>query len=568
MKSITTWKWMLPAVLLVYLASCSKHKNDAVAPGTPAIEFNNTVSGEYKVKIGKDITLSAKVTDAINPVYAWKLNGRIISNNIDCKFTGTEIGENFVTFRVDAENGSMEQQVKLTVVSKLPPQINMPVNLIAFSGKDNRLVATVNYADGAKYAWRLNGAIVSSDSVFVYKPTVTGNNVLTLKVWNDDGEDLKSFGLAVVPPPPPGLFFDDGRYRLPNDNTTKRLSVPMGDTLVMAPVLSQIPTPFTIQWAVDGVVQNGTSGEYFKFIPAAQGMYSITATVNGITAKVNVECVAPRGTYLRAASAGSERIATTSFEFIPAPGQFTDYPTWSTADMARDHIQQQLDAHATEYVALLGAYGGYFITGFDHSVNNATNNADISIIGNAFPSWSEPGIVWVSQDENGNGLPDDTWYELKGSESNTPPEYRHPETRTRYAITYYKPAAPKQDVVWIDNFGGNGSIDYNQYHSQDYYFPMFINADSYTLTGTCLKSTMAIGALETSAGYAWGYVDNNGDGSHLNFDIDNAIRADGSPANLKYIDFVKVQTAMTGKGPSVGELSTEAGAPYDLNLKK
>lgn len=550
---------MLPALVLVCMASCSKH-HDVTDAGTPTIVFNNTVSGAYKVKIGKVITLSATVTDAVRPLYSWKLDGKIISENTDCPFTGTEAGEYFVTFRVDAGNGSMEQQVKVTVVNKLPPQIDMPSNLVAYSGKNNPLAATVNYADGAAYAWRLNGIVVSNDSVFVYSPTTTGSYSLTLKVWNDDGEDLKSFGLSVLPPPAPGLFFDDGRYRLPNDNTTKRLSIPLGRSLVLAPVLSFMPSPYTIQWSVDGVVQNGTAGEYFTFTPTVQKTYLVTATAGGVTAKVNVECVAPEGTYFRAAAAGSKKIATKSFEFIPAPGQFTDYPTWSTADMARANIQQQLDAEATEFIALLGAYGGYFITGFDHSVTNVSGKADLSIAGNEFPQWSEPGIVWVSQDENGNGLPDDTWYELKGSESGKP------ETRTRYAITYYKPSGPNQDVVWIDNFGGTGSVDYNQYHSQQYYFPMFINAGSYTLTGTCLQSTMVVGALETSAGYAWGYVDNVGDGSKKNFWIEDAIRADGTPANLQYIDFVKVQTAMTGKGPSVGEISTEAGAPYDLNL--
>lgn len=41
---------------------------------------------------------------------------------------------------------------------------------------------------------------------------------------------------------------------------------------------------------------------------------------------------------------------------------------------------------------------------------------DFAIEGNAFDGSSEPGIVWVMQDVNGNGLPDDTWYQLKGSE--------------------------------------------------------------------------------------------------------------------------------------------------------
>ena len=79
---------------------------------------------------------------------------------------------------------------------------------------------------------------------------------------------------------------------------------------------------------------------------------------------------------------------------------------------------------------------------------------------------------------------------------------------------------------------------------------------------------MAIGAQETSAGYAWGYVDNYGDGSKKDFWIEDAIKPDGTSANLQYVDFVKVQMAMTGKAPLVGELSTEAGAPYDLNLTK
>lgn len=42
--------------------------------------------------------------------------------------------------------------------------------------------------------------------------------------------------------------------------------------------------------------------------------------------------------------------------------------------------------------------------------------------------------MWVMQDVNGNGLPDDTWYQLKGS------EYGKEETIETYAVTYYRPA--------------------------------------------------------------------------------------------------------------------------------
>jgi hypothetical protein len=122
-------------------------------------------------------------------------------------------------------------------------------------------------------------------------------------------------------------------------------------------------------------------------------------------------------------------------------------------------------------------------------------------------------------------------------------------------------------VLWLDNYGNSGSVDYNSYHTQNYYFPMFIPGNSYTLTGTCLKATFLTGAIDYSPGYPWGYVDNYGDGSKLDFWIEDAIQADGTPANLKYIDFVKVHTCIIGKGVAVGEVSTESGAPFDLNLK-
>ena len=54
------------------------------------------------------------------------------------------------------------------------------------------------------------------------------------------------------------------------------------------------------------------------------------------------------------------------------------------------------------------------MVGFDHSVENS-GAYYLSIKGNQFPDWSEPGIVWVMQDENGDGEPNDTWCELKGS---------------------------------------------------------------------------------------------------------------------------------------------------------
>ena len=64
----------------------------------------------------------------------------------------------------------------------------------------------------------------------------------------------------------------------------------------------------------------------------------------------------------------------------------------------------------------LGGFGGYIVVGFDHSIqaSGGYGGYDFSITGNQFSGSSEPGVVWVMPDENGNGEPDDgPWYELR-----------------------------------------------------------------------------------------------------------------------------------------------------------
>ena len=204
----------------------------------------------------------------------------------------------------------------------------------------------------------------------------------------------------------------------------------------------------------------------------------------------------------------------------------------------------------------LGSFGGYIIVGFDHSIEKSSLDYDLAIGGNAFLSndggSNEPGIVWVMQDVNGNGLPDDEWYELKGS------DYGNPATRTNYSVTYFRPSAPKMNVEWVDSEGKTGIVKYLPLvHKQDYYYPAWITEPSYPPYGTC---TPAANSVDPSTGYwnnspyAWGYADNvgsdnigglsaDGTGQATGFKLSNAVFADGSAIDLKYVDFVKVQVA-------------------------
>lgn len=273
--------------------------------------------------------------------------------------------------------------------------------------------------------------------------------------------------------------------------------------------------------------------------------------------------------------------ATKVFEYTPAPGQFVGDVilggfdgSETTPEAACAYAERRMSER--NFVSL-GGFGGYIVVGFDHSIDN-DGGYNIVIEGNSMATSSEPGIVWVMRDENGNGLPDDTWYELKGS------EYGAGGTLSGYSVTYYRPESAKSPVRWTDSLGGEGEIDYIKAHFQESYYPAWIEADTYTLTGTRLAPN---NYFDEETGqwvqppYEWGYADNfspidrltdddnTGAGPSGNhFKISNAVTADGRAANLPYIDFVKVQTALNTKSGGLGENSTEVFSISDYNMTK
>ena len=123
---------------------------------------------------------------------------------------------------------------------------------------------------------------------------------------------------------------------------------------------------------------------------------------------------------------------------LTAPGQFINElvsggftGTETSPEAAVAYAEERMKKNT--WVSL-GGWGGYIVVGFDHSIDNSSSGYkggyNFSITGNAFKGSSEPGIVYVMQDTNGNTLPDDEWYELKGS------EYGKEETVQDYAVTY------------------------------------------------------------------------------------------------------------------------------------
>lgn len=243
-------------------------------------------------------------------------------------------------------------------------------------------------------------------------------------------------------------------------------------------------------------------------------------------------------------------------EYTPAPGQFINEPQSgftdvTTPEAACAYAEQRIAQGA--YVSL-GGWGGTLVARFDEPVP-AGNDYELWVRGNTFDGSSEPGIVYVMQDTNGDGLPNDTWYELKGSE--------YDRSDTGYEITYLRPEQPGTDIAWRDNRGGEGVVARNGHHTQESYFPAWVGSDALTFSGTLLPSniTESGDGLYVMVSFGWGYADNASSRDLIGgvncLRIANAVTADGEPANLTQVDFIKVQTGVNDARPLIGEISTE-----------
>ena len=277
------------------------------------------------------------------------------------------------------------------------------------------------------------------------------------------------------------------------------------------------------------------------------------------------------------------------YEYSPAPGQFVNLmPVYENGDTYADMLKKTEESigGTNDVMISLGAYGGYVTFGFDHSVVNVPGQYDFKIYGNAFYSAenpnpdnpesggsSEPGIVTVSFDRNQNGIPDDPWYELAGS------EYRKPQTKHHYRIAYERPDEQNStltDTAYIrftDSEGKTGYVPRNAYHRQSYY-PQWVSESVLSFEGTLLANNAVDesgnGSYYVLYAYDWGYVDNhpNEVADKSSFNIEWAVDENGNSVHLPCIDFVRVYTGVSQSCGWLGETSTELSKAEDLHVEK
>jgi hypothetical protein len=335
-----------------------------------------------------------------------------------------------------------------------------------------------------------------------------------------------------------------------------QITINLDDTLHIRAIPSS-NSEYNQEWKLDGEVVS--TADTIEFIPSKSGDHMINYRAHNsageftATYAVLVNAKAEPEAPIRPITDKSNMYVTDLFDYLPAPGQFMN--------KAPGNLESAKGILGGKGMVSLGAWGGSIVLGFDHTVINKEGE-DIIIYNNATGNFAEPGIIYVMQDENGNGKPDDTWYEVAGSEFGNDGYIRD------YSVTYTRPNPATADVPWKDNQGKSGVVATNAFHKQSY-FPEWIEGNEYTITGSVLSSRnidMTNPSYITSAPFEHGYADNTQGGDKI--DISNAVDKEGEKVTLKGIDFIKIQTGIQANMGWLGELSTEVLGVADIRLVK
>ena len=555
MKRNFTFKsksFLLFLLSLLALVGCNKD-NDITIPLKPEISFEQQ---RFPLKMGQSIVLQPQVENHDSQIsYLWTMQGVTLSNTLSYTFVAEKVGTYILAFTATNSSGSTSENIRIDVSELAPPQIAFAVGservFEMVMGRKYTLSPDIVSQGQCRLEWSLDGKYMGNEKSLDLSFDQTGDHTLLLSAENSDGKSHEELTLRV-------LSHINDMFYIPTSR-----HIPLGRTLYLEPTLWDMePEEVSFEWSLPGEVIGTES--MLRYTPKELGKEKITLKVsaNGHTEvrEIEVECHPSEQELMRPAGQTSQASCSKVFSYTPAAGQFINetnsgFRGENTPEAAAAYAERRLKEQ--NYLSL-GAWGGEIIVGFDHSVEES-----FSIGGNFYEGSSEAGIVWVMQDTNQNGLPDDEWYELRGS------EWGGENHHQLHAITYFRPKTEGGNILWRDNKLQTGCVYRNGTHTQETYFPSWISADSYTLYGSWLNANTvreSTGKYVNNA-YAWGYADNEGEDStkggddgaksYVEFKIENAVNADGTPANLLYIDFVRVQTAISHTAGELGEISTE-----------
>ena len=390
------------------------------------------------------------------------------------------------------------------------------------------------------FAWIREADTIAKTSSITYEAKKEGQDVLHCTAWNSLDTIRQTYTLTVV------------NKMFSSNKDTVRLLVRDTVKLTIDPSSIEVSEGDTYSWMYGG--KELSKGLYCNFYSEDSGYHTIQFIVQNNDRRVVKEFVArvDYSPYIRWV-----------FDYKYGVGQHQELATVAKAENFR--------GEGNDYV-LLGGWGGYIVGGFDHAVMNK-EGYDFGVYAQRGYG-NEPGVVFVMEDANGNGKPDDVWYELKGSEFEAEGYIQH------YELTYYKPNQEDRTAKrlrWKDNQNGEGELKAEHGEgSHSWWWHNYGDATEVVFSGTKLPTAYSLsekGIIGSTKGrYEWGYAENydgtdyDSDRALNQFDISNAIDDKGGAVTLKQIHFVKVQTGVFYVAGLFNEISTEVRGAVDLQL--
>ena len=264
-------------------------------------------------------------------------------------------------------------------------------------------------------------------------------------------------------------------------------------------------------------------------------------------------------------SNGSSRIYLSSsfasrvIDYFPGEGQFVNDPNFNNPAKALGAPVGGGTANPDETkLVTLGGFGGSITLGFDYTVRNDANNPfgiDCIVFGNAFfvggnPDirFAEAAIIEISRDVNENGIADDPWYLIPGSDLPDPVNQMRNGYFVLPDIPYASPPLFNENTDGTESFWGYGDMT-----------PVLLLGDldgDNVIDNPFIKPNM----FYTMPDDPWTVGITPGSGGGDGFDIAWAVDpVTNLPAGLGGFDFIRITTGADGSAGQFGEVSTEIG---------
>ena len=190
-------------VLLFFITSCNK--NDVITEEikqAPIIELDSE-TGIYTIKVGRELTIAPTYKYANNALYAWTVDGKLLSSESILKYTWNQEQHLYIKLRVDTPEGYAEEELKVEVLELTPPTISIIIpskGLKVPQNTDYILSPDIQHDDleNFRIEWVRDGEIVGTEKAYTFHEKELGTYSITIRASNIDGETIRDFDVEVV----------------------------------------------------------------------------------------------------------------------------------------------------------------------------------------------------------------------------------------------------------------------------------------------------------------------------------------------------------------------------------